>query len=68
MDLSKISDKTIGGEHNSISLHFCKLWQQVSFFYFKALDVGASEKLSASQVFQISCNKGLKAKISGFFL
>ena len=29
---SKIFDKTIGGEHNSISLHFCKLWQQVPFF------------------------------------
>ena len=35
MDLSKIFDKTIGGEYNSISLHFCKLRQHVFIFISK---------------------------------
>ena len=51
VDLSKIFCKTIGGEYNSISLHFCKLRQHVSFL-FQSLDVTASENLSDSQVFQ----------------
>ena len=59
MNLSKIFNKTIGGEYNSISPI------SVSF---GSLDVTASENLSDSQVFnQIYC-KGLKAKISCFFL
>ena len=52
MDLLKVFDKTIGGEYNSISLHFCKLRQHV-FFLFQSLDVRASEDLSDSQVFQL---------------
>ena len=65
MDLSKIFDKTIGGECNSILLHFCKLWQHV-FFLFQGLDVRASDYLSDRFFNWISCNKGLKAKIRGF--
>ena len=51
MDLSKIFDKTIRGEYNSISFHFCKLWQHV-FFLFQSLDTRASENLSDSEVSQ----------------
>ena len=51
IDLSKIFDETIGDEHNSISLHFCKLWQHL-VFSFQSLDVRASENPSDSQVFQ----------------
>ena len=55
-----VSDKAIGDrgggggvEYNSISLHFCKLWQNVYiYFLFKRLDVRASENPSASQIFQ----------------
>ena len=47
MDLSKIFYQTVGGEYNSISLHFGKLRQYV-FFLFQSLDVRASENLSAS--------------------
>ena len=65
MDQSKIFDKTIEGEYNSISLHFCKFWQHV-FLLFQSLDVRASEKLSGRFLNWISCNKGLKTKISCF--
>ena len=41
MDLSKIYDKTIGGEYYSISLHFDKL-RQYLFFPFQSLDIRAS--------------------------
>ena len=51
MDLLKIFDKAIGVEHNSISLHFCRLWQH-AFFLFQSLDIRALENLSASQIFQ----------------
>ena len=51
MDLSKIFYSTIGGEYNSILLHFGKLRQHL-FFLFQSLDVRASENLSASKVFQ----------------
>ena len=50
MNQSKIFDKTIGGEYNSILLHFCKFRQHV-FFLFKSLDVRASAKLFDNQVF-----------------
>ena len=50
MDMSKIFHKIIGGEYNSISLHFGKLCMY--FFYFTVLDVSASENFSARQVFQ----------------
>ena len=50
MDQSKIFDKTVGGEYNSILLHFCKFWQHV-FFLFQSLNVRALERLSDSQVF-----------------
>ena len=55
MDLSKTFDKTIGGEHNSIFLHFCKRRQHVFFLLllFQSLDVRASENLSANQIFQL---------------
>ena len=67
MDLPKIFYHTVGGEHNSILLHFGKL-RQYLFFLFQSLDVRASENLSTSQVFQSDpCNKCLKAKISRFF-
>ena len=46
MDLSKIFYRTIGGEYNSILLHFGKLQQY--FFYFKTSDARASENLSPS--------------------
>ena len=41
----KIFYQTVGGEYNSISLHFGKLRQYV-FFLFQSLDVTASENLS----------------------
>ena len=81
MDLSKIFDKTIGGwgggrwcwggrggcEHNSNSLHFCKLRQQV-FFCFKAQMLELHKSFLLVKFFnQISCNKGLKAKLLCFF-
>ena len=47
MDLPKIFDKTIGGEYNSISLHFGRL-QEYVFFLFESLDGRVSENLSAS--------------------
>ena len=47
MDLSKIFDKTIGGEYHSILLHFGRLWQYL-LFLFQSLDVRASENLSVS--------------------
>ena len=50
MHLLKIFDETVGeGEYNSISLHFCKLWQDL-FFLLQSLDVRASENLSDSQI------------------
>ena len=60
MDLSKIFDKTVGGQYNSISLHFGRL----QWYVFQSLDVRASENKFFNW---ISCNKGLKAKISCFF-
>ena len=60
MGLSKIFDKTIGGEYNSISLHLGRLRQYV-FFLFQGLDVRAL--LLVRFLNRISCNKGLKAKI-----
>ena len=50
MDLSKIFDKTIGGEYNSIFSISASFGSR--YFFYLSLDVGASEKLSASQVFQ----------------
>ena len=68
MDLSIIFDKTIGGEYNSISLHFCKLQQHV-FFYFKAQMLELHKIFLLVKFFnRICCNKSLKAKISCFFL
>ena len=46
MDLSKILDKTIGGEYYSILLHFSRLRQYV-LFLLQNLDVRTSENLSA---------------------
>ena len=77
MDLPKIFDKTIGGELNSILLHFCKVRQHVFFllllllfysvfFLFQSVDVRALENLSDRFFNWISCNKCLKAKISFF--
>ena len=50
MNQSKIFDETIGGEYNSILLHFCKFQQHV-FFLFQILDVRTSAKLFDNQVF-----------------
>ena len=47
-DLLKIFDKTMGGEQNSILLHF-----SMNFFLFQSLDIRALENLSACQIFQL---------------
>ena len=65
--------KPKGGKHNSISFHFCKLRQQVFFFYFNKAYILELQKSFLLVMFfnQISCtvcNKGLNAKISCYFL
>ena len=52
MDLEWIFYHTVGGEYNSILLHFGKLGHYV-IFLFQSVDVRVSENLSASQVFQL---------------
>ena len=65
--LSKSFDKTMRVniiQFCSISVSFGSMF----FFLFQNLDVRASENLSDSWLFNwISCNKGLKAKMSCFF-
>ena len=57
-----------GCKYNSISLHFCTLWQHV-FFLFQAKMLELHKIFLIDRFFnRISCNKGLKGKISCFFL
>ena len=68
MDLSKIFDKTIGRvniiQFRSISVNFGSMY----FFYFKAKMLELQKIFLIVRFFYwISCNKGLKAKISIFF-
>ena len=55
--------QSIGSEHNSISLHLCKLRRHVFF-------ISRLQKIFLMVRFfnWISCNKGLKAKFSCFFV
>ena len=51
MDQLTTFDKTIGGEYNSISLHFCKFRQHVSLS--QSLDVRSLKKSADSQVLEL---------------
>ena len=66
--LLKIFDKTIEGEHNSVSLHFYK-FRQKFFFFLQSLEVRVSEIFLIVRFFnRISSDKCLNAKKFYFFL